>query len=77
MDPGQCRGKPLTAEDLEGRPDLEWLDLGMRAGLSLLELHEFRCRDLLAFAEIRLALGEEGQTAREPTQADIDAFLGR
>ena len=77
MEPGQCRGRPLTAADLEGRPDLEWLDLGMRAGLDLLGMNEFRCRDLLDFAEIRLGTAGEDQPAREPTQADIDAFLGR
>ena len=51
--------------------------MGKRVGLSLNELNEFRIRDLVDYLEIRLALGEEGQAAREPTQADIDAFLGR
>lgn len=54
---------------LPDRPDIEWLAIGKRAGLSFDEMNYLRLRDLSAFVEA--IVGED----TEAGQADIDALL--
>ncbi len=74
MEPGPGREECATSDLERGRPDLEWLALGKRAGLSFLEMNEFSLQDLVDYAEIRLG---QAQGTRMADQRDIDAFYAR
>lgn len=62
-----------SGQSLADRLDLEWIATGRKAGLSLLEINEFRVSDLAAYIDIVYPDEDGGET---PTQGDIDRFLG-
>ena len=66
-----------TVYEPPGRPDLELLVIGKRAGLSFDEINELTVNDLLKYVNIYVDMetGKRKQRRRMATQADIDAFF--
>ena len=55
------------------RIDLEWIVVGIKAGLSLAEINEFRVRDLADYVDIYT--GADKDKPRKATQDDINVFF--
>ncbi|QOS82778.1 hypothetical protein JNUCC31_25140 [Paenibacillus sp. JNUCC31] len=53
------------------------LAIGKRIGLSMQEMSEMTCSDLIDLARSFTGKEEQKKGPREATQADIDAFYGR
>lgn len=71
---GQQKSRSTTSTAaLSARPDLEWMAVGKRAGLSFEEINVLRIRDLSDLMDVLIP--EDADVEVPATQADIDAFL--
>ncbi|MGF6356166.1 hypothetical protein ABIE27_004081 [Paenibacillus sp. 4624] len=60
----------------ESRIEIDLLAIGKRIGLSMEEMAELTCNDLIDLARSYTGKEEKQKGPREATQADIDAFYG-
>jgi len=63
--------------DKESRLEIDLLAIGKRIGLSMEEMCELTCSDLIDLARSYTGQEEKEKGPREATQADIDAFYGK
>lgn len=67
----------IETHEMPERPDLTWLAIGKRAGLSFEEMNELRIRDLREYVDayVDTYVDKPKRKARMATQEDIDRFF--
>ncbi|PAF31858.1 hypothetical protein CHI14_09395 [Paenibacillus sp. 7516] len=69
--------EPSRVGNKESRLEIDLLAIGKRIGLSMEEMCELTCSDLIDLARSYTGQEDKKKGSREATQADIDAFYGK